>query len=68
MENIKGFSKLTLEQQILLTELNIKHKSGVGNDYKEGWTPTSVEPIGRNLRVTFKDGEWLHYTPEFTWY
>lgn len=68
MENIKGFNKLTLEQQTLLIELNKRHKAGVGTDYKDGWTPISVEPLGRNLKVRFKNGDWLHYTPEFTWY
>lgn len=68
MEEVKGFNALTEDQQQLLIRTNKRHKAGVGTDYKDGWTPTSVKPLGRNLKVTFKNGEWLHYTPEGTWY
>lgn len=65
---IRGFNKLTAKQQAILMNTNKKHKASVGADYKDGWTPVSVKPLGRNLKVTFKNGEWLHYTPEGTWY
>ncbi|MCF6464167.1 hypothetical protein [Clostridium sp. Cult1] len=68
MENVNGFKKLTVAQQQLLIMTNAKHKAGVGTDYKEDWTPVSVKPLGRNLKVTFKNGEWLHYAPDGTWY
>lgn len=67
-EKIKGFNNLTQEQQRLLIRTNAKHKAGVGTDYKEGWTPVEVSPLGKNLKVTFKNGEWLHYAPNGTWY
>lgn len=68
MKNVRGFNKLTPEQQELLIRINERHKAGVGTAYKEGWTPVSVKSLGRNLKVVFKNGEWLHYTPEGTWY
>ena len=68
MKNVKGFSRLTLEQQELLLKTNAKHKAVVGNDYKDDWTPVSVSLLGNNLKVTFKNGEWLHYTKSGNWY
>ena len=68
MENVKGFNKLSKEQQELLIRVNARHKAGVGMDYKDGWTPVKVSPLGRNLKVVFKNGEWLHYTPAGDWY
>lgn len=67
MEKIKGFSKLTKEQQSLLITVNARHKAGVGTDYKDGWTPIGVKPLGNNLKVTFKNGDWLHYYANGTW-
>lgn len=67
MKDVKGFNKLTKEQQDILIRTNIKHKAGVGSDYKDGWTPVKVSPLGENLKVVFKNGDWLHYTPEGTW-
>lgn len=66
--NIKGFSKLTPEQKELLIKTNARHKAVVGDDYKDGWTPVSVKPLGKNLKVVFKNGEWLHYTTSGDWY
>lgn len=68
MEKVKGFNKLTLEQQELLRITNERHKAGVGTDYKDGWTPVKVSPLGKNLKVVFKNREWLHYTPTGSWY
>lgn len=68
VDKVRGFSKLTAEQQQLLIRTNARHKAGVGTDYKEGWTPISVKPLGHNLKVTFKNGEWLHYASNGTWY
>lgn len=67
IQNIKGFNKLSKEQQEQLIRMNERHKAGVGNDYKEGWTPISVKGAGSTLKVTFKNGEWLHYYANGTW-
>jgi len=68
MGKIKGFNKLNKEQQKLLIKTDESHKAIVGNDYKDGWTLVSVKPLGRDLKVTFKNGKWLHYTPDGRWY
>ena len=69
MKKVKGFKKLTEQQQQFLERTNARHKAGVGTDYKDGWTPTSVKPIGagKTLKVTFKNGDWLHYYSDGTW-
>ncbi len=46
IKNVKGFNRLTPEQQDLLIKTNAMHKAGVGSDYKDGWTPVSVKPLG----------------------
>lgn len=67
MDKVKGFNKLTKEQQELLIRTNARHKAGVGTDYKDGWTPVKVSPLGNNLKVVFKNGDWLHYYTNGTW-
>lgn len=68
MENVKGFNNLSKDQQELLIAVNQRHKAGVGTDYKDGFTPVEVVPAGRNLKVIFKNGERLFYTPAGSWY
>lgn len=68
MEKVKGFNKLTKEQQDLFINVHSRRIKGVGHEYKDDWTPISVEPLGKNLKVVFKNGEWLHYTPNYDWY
>ena len=68
MENVKGFKNLTPEQQNLLIATNTKHKAGVGTEYKDGLTPVKVVPDYNRLRVWFKNGIWLYYTKDGSWY
>jgi len=67
MEGVKGFNKLSPEQQTLFIKTYQRHQGSVGSGHKEGWTPKSVKPLGRSLKVIFKNGEWLHYTPAGEW-
>ena len=67
-ENIKGFKKLTPDQQQLLISTHKRHLASVGNDYKLGHTPIEVKRGGKGLIVKFRNGEWLHYTPSGDWY
>lgn len=67
-KEIKGFERLTPEQQQLLISVNARHKAGVGNDCKDGWTPVKVKPISGFLKVNFKNGDWLYYTQSGDWF
>ena len=44
------------------------HNSSIGLDYKEDYTPVKVEENNEQLEVHFKNGVWLHYMPDGTWY
>lgn len=71
MENVKGFKNLTPEQQNLLIATNTKHKAGVGTEYKDGLTPVKVvpmSPVRNKIKVWFKNGSWLYYLPDGSWY
>lgn len=71
---VKGFNKLTPEQQELFKSTYRVHNSVHGLDYKEEWVPVSVKWIVENptrysyLKVVFRNGDWLHYTQSGTWY
>lgn len=71
---VKGFNKLTSDQQQLFIDIYKVHNSIVGNDYKDGWKPLKVKWVKDNpdkysyLRVDFKNGDWLHYLINKTWY
>ena len=52
--------KLTKEQQELFVSTYAEHLASVEN--KERWEAVSVTWEGNYLRVTFRNGEWLHYT------
>lgn len=59
MKNVKGFNKLTKEQQQLLITTNQRHKTGVGTDYKEGWTPVSVKPLLMMMVMALDEGKGM---------
>ena len=71
---VKGFNKLTAEQQELFKSTYRVHNSVHGLDYKDEWIPISVKWIVENptkysyLKVVFQNGEWLYYTQNRTWY
>lgn len=72
---VKGFKRLTAEQQQLFTGIYKVHNSGQGLDHKEGYTPISVKWVEDKkysrhsfLKVVFKNGIWLHYSQNWTWY
>jgi len=71
---VKGFNKLTQEQQELFKSVYKLHNSCQGNDYKEKWIPILVIWVKENsakysyLKVVFKNGEWLHYTQRKDWH
>lgn len=65
---VKGFKRLTAEQQQLFIRIYKVHNSGQGLDYKDGYTPLSVKWDKNHLKVVFKNGIWLHYSQNETWY
>lgn len=65
---VKGFEKLTPEQQELFKNTYRVHNSVHGSDYKEDWIPVPVKRENSYLKVVFRNGEWLHYTGKGTWY
>lgn len=66
LEKIKGFRNLTKEQQKLFVSTYTEHLASIEN--KESWQAVSVTWEGSYLKVTFKNGEWLHYTKSGEWY
>lgn len=59
---MKGFEKLTEEQQKLLLRMHKEQTSGVaGLEIVETWTERGV------VCARLADGEWYHYT-ENNWY
>lgn len=66
LQKVKGYDKLSKGQQDLFVRVNAKHIATVEN--KSSWTPTNVKWDKTYLKVTFKNGEWLHYTPGGEWY
>lgn len=71
---VKGFNKLTPEQQELFIETYKLHNSIQGHEYKEDYIPVSVKWVEENsnrksyFKVVFKNGIWLRYTQKKEWY
>ncbi|OEH86220.1 hypothetical protein BHU72_11840 [Desulfuribacillus stibiiarsenatis] len=70
-KNVKGFIKLTREQQQVLISTHTKHQSILGMDQKYGYTPVEVKAASKlnsSVIVKFQNGEWMHYTASGDWY
>lgn len=68
MENIKGFNKLTTQQQKLFLKIYTKHQSVLGSEARIECTPTKVKLEETYFKTTFKNKTWLHYSFKGTWY
>lgn len=68
LEKVKGFKKLTKSHQDIFIATYARHQKGIGHEYKDDYTPIEVQPLGNNVKVIFKNGIWLHYTPKHDWY
>lgn len=66
-EKVNGFMKLSEPAKKLLKSVYVKHNSGQGTEYKEGWTPKKVKEHKSYIEVYFNNGEWLHYYINGTW-
>ncbi|MCT4544549.1 MAG: hypothetical protein N4A63_13475 [Vallitalea sp.] len=56
---IKGYNKLGSNARKLFENTYKKHNGGT--EEKEKWLPTKVCMGSNCLKVTFVNGEWLHY-------
>lgn len=66
LQKVKGYNKLSKDQQQLFEKVYVKHMAVI--EKKENWIPTAVKWDKSYLKVTFKNGEWLHYTHNEDWY
>ncbi len=66
VEKIRGFSNLKKEHQQLFIKIHTAHQNSVED--KSNYQPTSVKWCKSYLKVTFANGEWLHYMQDGTWY
>lgn len=64
---IKGYTKLGPKAQEFFKSIYKKHISIIGENEKNKWIPTSVKLEKTGLKVTFSNGEWLHYYANGTW-
>ena len=69
MDKIKGYDKLSeIQKKIFIYTFN-RHHSSLGSAAKEEYTPISVKELSQTvLKVTFKNGQWLHYNANLDWY
>lgn len=54
--------------QKLFEKIYKKHQSCLGTETKKEYKPISVEWKRTYLKVAYKNGKWLHYTPGGEWY
>lgn len=66
LEKVSGYRKLSVSKQELFKQVYEKHMECVGD--RASWQVKSVAWVDTYLKVTFKNGEWLHYTRSGTWY
>lgn len=64
LNNISGYDILSEKHQKLFEDVYAKHMSVIED--KSRWIPVSVKWIKSYLKVTFTNGDWLHYTPQGT--
>lgn len=62
---IRGYKKLSQNAQNVFERVYNAHSACVGN--KMDWTPIEVKEFKEFIKVTFKNGEWLHYRPNGKW-
>lgn len=65
---VKGYETLSENGKELFKSVYQVHNAGQGNDYKSEWIPVKVKEHRTHIEVHFKNGEWLHYLPNGTWY
>lgn len=66
LEKVRGFLNLKKEHQQLFIRVHAAHQRAVED--KGRWQAIAVKWQQGFLKVTFANGQWLHYTPNGTWY
>lgn len=66
VEKVSGYSRLATDDQKVLKTVYAKHMACIED--KSLWELKSVTATERYLKVTFKNGDWLHYTRSGNWY
>ncbi len=66
-DKVKGFSKLSDHGKEVFKRVYKRHNAVHGYEQKKNWIPVKVAPRSNWLKVTFANGEWLHYYPNNTW-
>lgn len=67
-EKIKGYNNLLPNQKLLFQTIYAKHQSCLGLEARKDYEPKTVKWEKTFFKVTFKNGIWLHYTPQGRWY
>ena len=65
---VKGFLKLSDPAKEIFKRVYRLHNAQQGSEYKELWQPVRVKEHRSYLEVHFKNGKWMHYLPNGTWY
>jgi len=64
---VEGYSELSAAAKDLFRRTVARHQAAVGREYKAKWWPVKVQERRDHLRVTFRNGDWLHYWRDGTW-
>jgi len=67
-ESIEGYSKLSLIATKVFERVYKLHSASLGKTLKDDYRPVKVKERNTHLEVYFKNGQWLHYLPNGTWY
>ncbi|WP_083273308.1 hypothetical protein [Geosporobacter ferrireducens] len=68
LNEVKGYDKLSESAKKLFGEVYKRHNTWHELACREDWVPVQVQECKHHLKVIFKNGEWLHYLPNGTWF
>jgi DNA-binding PadR family transcriptional regulator len=65
-EDINGYYQLSDAGKELFKRVHKQHMDNIED--KTDWIVASVQEHRKYIKVTFRNGEWLHYGVDGTWY
>jgi hypothetical protein len=73
LKNVKGYTKLTTDQQQLLEHVYDRHTWAMGTEMRIRYTVDQIkevkwDKVDRTVNIYFKNGDWWHYAMDGTWY